>query len=187
MEPEKPGGSTPAPVISSTPPSEEREHGDFRVGDVIDVNRFSYEVRQILRGGMGMIYICRVRGADETVAIKTFQGRFLENERAKARFTQEAYTWINLEKHPNVVQARKVESIASGHAEKRPHILLEYVAGPEGVGSDLKSWIEHNRLDLTLTLEIAMQICLGMQHATRMVEGLVHRDLKPANILVRHD
>src|SRR5262249_18278599 len=115
------------------------------------------------------------------------QSRFLDNERAVARFTQEAYTWIRLEKHPNVVQARKVEHFGTDRNAKRPHIILEYIAGPEGIGSDLKSWIEHNRLDLSLTLEIALQISMGMQHATRMVEGLVHRDLKPANILVRHD
>src|SRR5260370_30422008 len=77
--------------------------------------------------------------------------------------------------------------MGSDRVRERPHIVLEYVAGPEGLGSDLKSWIDHNRLDLETILRIGLDICLGMQHATQMVPGLVHRDLKPANILVRHD
>jgi serine/threonine protein kinase len=158
--------------------------GDFRVGDLLG-NR--YEVRHVLRGGMGIIYLCYDRDAHETVAIKTFQGRFLENERAVARFVQEAHTWIRLEKHNHIVQARLVKELGNERVQERPHIVLEHIVGPEGLGPDLKSWIDHNRLDLTTSIEIALQICLGMQHAVHMVPGLVHRDLKPANILVRYD
>ena len=176
-------GEAPAPLHREDESSSD-ETGDFRIGDRIGER---YEVREIRRGGMGVIYLCYDHLEHESVAIKTFQGRFLDHERATARFIQEARTWIQLEKHNNIVQARKVETFGDVRVRRRPHIILEYIAGPERLGSDLKSWIEHNRLDLATTVEIGLHICLGMMHAVSKVPGLVHRDLKPANILVRHD
>ncbi|MCC7207148.1 MAG: tetratricopeptide repeat protein [Anaerolineae bacterium] len=157
---------------------------DYRPGDRLGGR---YEVRHLVHGGMGVIYFCYDHETRESVAIKGYQSRFLFHERAVARFIQEARTWIRLEKHNNIVQARKVESFGGVHVPRRPVIILEFIAGPEGLGPDLKSWIEHNRLDLATALDISLQICLGMAHAVARVPGLVHRDLKPANILVRHD
>ena len=131
---------------------------------------------------MGVVYLCYDIQGHEPIAIKTFQSRFLDNERAVARFNQEATTWMLVEKHRYIVQARLVEKIAG-----RPHIILEHISGPEGLGPDLRSWIDHKRLDLKQSLEFGLHIALGMQHASTKVPGLVHRDLKPANILVTHD
>ena len=161
------------------PDVEADEANEFKIGDRIEGR---YEVADLRRGGMGIVYLCYDHETRTPVAIKSFQGRFLENERAVARFFQEAVTWIHLDKHRHIVQARLVQNVAG-----RPHIILEHISGPEGLGPDLKSWIEHNRLDLKLSIEFGLHITLGMQHATRKVPGLVHRDLKPANILVTHD
>ncbi|NJL92636.1 MAG: serine/threonine protein kinase [Anaerolineae bacterium] len=106
----------------------------------------------------------------------------MNNERAVARFMQEALTWIRLEKNLYIVQALKVQNV-----HNRPHIILESIVGPEGLGPDLSSWIKHKRLTLETVLRYALHICLGMQYAVEKVPGLVHRDLKPANILVRYD
>ncbi len=130
------------------------------------------------------MYLAYDRADHIPVAIKTIQARYL-TEHAQAirdRFMNEALTWVRLEKHPHIVQALIVQTIA-----ERPHIVLEYVSGPEGLGSDLKSWIDHRRLDLPTTLEIGLHVCRAMQYAVTRVPGLVHRDLKPANILVAHD
>ncbi|MGQ9909517.1 MAG: tetratricopeptide repeat protein [Candidatus Flexifilum sp.] len=155
------------------------EYGEFERGQVIE-GRF--EVAAVRRGGMGVVYLCYDRVLRAPIALKTFQSKFLDNPRAIARFEQEALTWIQLEKHRHIVQARLVETIAG-----RPHILLEHISGPEGLDADLRSWIEHRRITPPLALEFALGIALGMQHAVQRVPGLVHRDLKPANILVTHD
>lgn len=152
---------------------------EFDVGERIE-NR--YEVVDIRRGGMGIVYLCYDHEQREPIAIKSFQSRFLNNERAVSRFSNEAVTWVKLEKHRHVVQARLVQNILG-----RPHIFLEHISGEEGYTPDLRGWIDHNRLDLQHSLEFGLHIALGMQHATRKVPGLVHRDLKPANILVTHD
>lgn len=154
--------------------------GEFRPGDRL-LDR--YEVAEVKMGGMGIVYLCYDHEGREPVALKSFQSRYLDNARAVARFEQEALTWINLNKHRHVVTAKRVQTIAG-----RPFILLEHVSGPEGLGADLRSWIEHHRITLIGSITFAIHIALGMQHVNgSSSRGLVHRDLKPANILVTQD
>ncbi|MBE0689828.1 MAG: hypothetical protein IH587_06870, partial [Anaerolineae bacterium] len=94
-------------------PATQTEPGEFGVGDRLDGR---YEVADVRRGGMGVVYLCYDNEQKLPVAIKSFQGRFLDNERAVARFVQEAVTWIQLEKHRHIVQAKLVQNIAG-----RPH------------------------------------------------------------------
>lgn len=152
---------------------------EFKIGERIED---TYEVVDVRWGGMGVVYLCYDHAQREPVAIKSFQSRFLNNDRAVSRFTNEALTWIRLEKHRHIVQARLVRQIKG-----RPHIILEHVSGPEGMGSDLRSWIDHRKLDLPQAILFGIHIALGMQHATKLMPSLVHRDLKPANILVTHE
>ncbi|MEO1290863.1 MAG: serine/threonine-protein kinase, partial [Chloroflexota bacterium] len=152
---------------------------EFDVRDMIE-NR--YEVVDVKLGGMGVVYLCYDHDYREPVAIKSFQQRFLDNEKAVARFDQEAATWITLDKHPNIVQARLVRTIIG-----RPHIILEHISGMETMGADLRNWIESRRLTLKQAMTFALHIALGMQHAQNKSPGLVHRDLKPGNILVNHE
>lgn len=189
--PQTPPANRP-PVVVSVRMVEAGNTGDYQAGDwlfdrdpLIKANR--YEIRRILKGGMGIIYICRDAHTGQVAAIKTFQGRFLSNERAAARFEQEALAWMRLEKHPNIVQARKVQRFGDERVAERPHIILEYVPHAENLSADLKSWIEAGALTLESTLTIALDICRGMIHATSKIPSLVHRDLKPGNVLVRYD
>lgn len=174
-----PPSPIPASGETSTPDTPRVLPGEYEIGQIIDGR---YEVADVRRGGMGVVYLCYDRETHEPVALKSFQSKFLENQRAVLRFEQEALTWIRLEKHRHIVQARLVQRIAS-----RPHILLEHISGPEGLEADLRSWIERKRLTLPLAVEFGLHIALGMHHATQRVPGLVHRDLKPANILVTQD
>lgn len=153
--------------------------GEYEPGALIAGH---YEVVDVRRGGMGIVFLCYDHTEREPVALKSFQARLLESPRAVARFEQEALAWIRLEKHRHIVQARLVQKL-----DERPFLILEHISGPEGLDADLRSWIERKRVTPPLALTFGLHIALGMQHATQRVPGLVHRDLKPANILVTQD
>jgi tetratricopeptide (TPR) repeat protein len=165
---------------AAEPPPEKGAVGrEFAVGERIDG---VFEVMSVRYGGMGVVYLCYDHERGEPAALKTFQSRFWNNTRAVTRFDKEALTWIQLEKHPNIVQARLVRVI-----DGRPHIVLEHVSGPENLGSDLSSWIRHRRITTENAVDFSLQVARGMRHASIKVPGMVHRDIKPANILVTHD
>ena len=149
----------------------------WKIGDKIQ-NRF--EIRDIKGGegksGFGIVYICYDHKFKDPVALKTFQKRFFSSQKSIDDFTTEALTWIKLDKHKNIVKAKRVEKI-----ERKPYIVLEYVAG-----GDLDEWIGTKMLDLPLALNIAAQFCNGMEHAYEKL-GLIHRDVKPSNIMITKD
>ncbi|HRE47161.1 MAG TPA: tetratricopeptide repeat protein [Aggregatilineales bacterium] len=174
----------PAPprIISMTPT--QRILGEYEAGDRIAER---YEVRGVKRGGMGVVYFCFDHELGDSLAIKTYQSRYLDRPTAQERFRREAFTWISLEKHPNIVRAQKVETLGEEAQYRRPHLLMELIAPAEGLDSDLSSWIDRHRITTLGAVRFAAQIAAGMQHAVRHFPHLVHRDLKPANILVNYD
>jgi tetratricopeptide (TPR) repeat protein len=148
----------------------------WQIGDRIQGR---YEVRKILPGGMGIIYVVYDREDSVPLALKTFRDEvFARNLRIAERFRQEARIWINLDSHQNVTEARMVQQI-----EGKPYLFLEYVSG-----GDLSSWIGTPRLteDLPQLLRFAIHFCDGMTHA--LFKGVTaHRDVKPQNCLVTQD
>ncbi|MCI0558718.1 MAG: protein kinase [Nitrososphaera sp.] len=149
---------------------------DWQIGDKIQ-NR--WEIYDIKRGGMGVVYIVYDHEWHEAFAAKTFQDEvFTRNPAIADRFTQEALAWVNLDIHQNVTQARFLEVIKG-----KPFLFLEYVSG-----GDLSGWIGTPRLtqDLPQVLRFAIQFCDGMIHA--LSKGIrAHRDIKPQNCLVTED
>lgn len=149
---------------------------DWQVGDRIQ-NR--WEIYNILRGGMGIVYVVYDHEHPNAYAAKTFQDEIFARDPAIAeRFTQETLTWVNLDAHQNIAQARFVETIHG-----KPYLFLEYVSG-----GDLGDWIGTVRLteDLPQVLRFAIQFCDGMTHA--LSKGIqAHRDIKPQNCLTTED
>jgi WD40 repeat protein/serine/threonine protein kinase/Flp pilus assembly protein TadD len=158
--------------------------GEWRQGSVIAGR---YEVREVARGGMGVVYLAHDRELRRMVAVKTPLAEALASEDGRARFFREAEAWIALGIHPNICTAYYVQEIAG-----QPRLFIEYVDG-----GDLDRWLRDGRqLSVELRLDIAVQIARGL-HYTNTVswtgedgnqhQGLVHRDLKPANVLMTGD
>jgi len=155
----------------------------WKVGEKIEGR---YEIHDIKKGGMGIVFLCYDDEFKEPVAIKTFQDKYLTDKDSIDRFMWEAETWVRLEKHKNIVRADYVKNISG-----RPYIFLEFVSGDNTYGPDLTGWIRYKGLDLNTTLSFAIQSCLGMEHAEKkfreMSKSFVHRDIKPGNIMITQD
>src|SRR5215211_3028122 len=92
-------------------------------------NRFL--VHQALMGGMGEVYLCLDEQQMMPLALKTFQS---SNPALADIFKTEVASWIALEKHPNIVRCFWMEKF-----DNIPFMVLEWVAGEEGRGTDIRS------------------------------------------------
>jgi serine/threonine protein kinase len=144
---------------------------EFKVGDTIEQR---FEVEQVRRGFMGIVYIAHDRQRRRRVAIKTFQNKFLWDDEAITRFNAEAELWVRLGNHPNIVRAYDLRTFLG-----KPHVVAEYVHG-----GPLRTLVGH--LQLQEAIDYAIQICWGMSYAVERA-AILHRDIKPDNIMVTLD
>ena len=144
-----------------------------------------YEVVNTLEGGMGIVFLCRDHFTSELVALKTFKPEFLSHRAARDLFLREGTMWVEIGRHPNVVQAYRVERVGDG---REVYLVLEWIVQPQGKNSpSLRSWLKGQPLPLEQAVLFALHVARGMRFATQKIPGLVHRDLKPENILIGHD
>lgn len=138
-----------------------------------------YLVHRVLIGGMGEVYLCLNTTTIQPYALKIFQARFIDNPMMRESFKREVGNWIALEKHPNIVRCFFMDTL-----DNQPFMILEWVAGDESLGTDLRAWLQQGPLNLRRSLDLAIDICRGLIHAGQKQPGIVHRDLKPENILI---
>jgi serine/threonine protein kinase len=144
--------------LEPTPERRKPMRRAFNVGDKI-LNR--YEVKAVLGDGMDDVYIALDTEWKQLFAIKTFKDEYLGSEEAINRFMREAETWVDLERHTNIVFANFVQKIPREYG--KPYIFLEFIYGDARYGLDLRRYIGH--LDIPQTLDFAIQFCNGMNYA----------------------
>ncbi|MHC4989638.1 MAG: protein kinase domain-containing protein, partial [Planctomycetota bacterium] len=134
-----------------------------------------YEViREIGRGGMGIVYLAHDSKLDRNVAIKALPPELAEDADRLARFKREAQLLAQLH-HPNIASIFGIEESDGARA-----LVMELVEGPT-----LADRLEQGRLSPGESISIARQIAVALEEAHE--SGIVHRDLKPQNIKAPSD
>ncbi len=128
--------------------------------------------RPLGRGGMGALYVATHLRVERPVAVKVLHAAFADHDLALARFYREARAMARI-RSPYVVQVLDALRTEDG----RPCLVVELVDG-----EDLQARLRGGRLEPDEALEIAEQLCRGLEAAH--AAGVVHRDLKPSNVLI---
>jgi TolB-like protein/tetratricopeptide (TPR) repeat protein len=136
------------------------------------IGRFEL-IRELGRGGLGVVYEARDTSLGRTVAFKLVRGGDRQDARGE-RLIREAEAAARLS-HPNVVTLHDV-----GTSEHGPYLVLELLRG-ETLGSRLK----RGALPLAEAWRIAADLAAGLAHAHSL--GVVHGDVTPGNVFVCAD
>lgn len=139
-----------------------------------------YEIlREIGRGGMGIVYLARHLGLNRRVALKMMIDVEFANPEDLLRFRTEAEAVARL-RHPNIVQVYEIGAYHPQMGESRPYIALELIIG--GSLAQCLLGKPHPPRDAARLIQM---LAHAIHHAH--LQGVVHRDLKPSNILFNHD
>jgi serine/threonine protein kinase len=136
-------------------------------------------IRELGRGGMGVVYLAEDKRINRQVALKELilDPNLTETDKEEIvlRFKREAEASGRLS-HQNIVTLFDV-----GVEENRHFIAMEYLEG-RPLNDVLK---EKGRLSVTETLNIIKPLCQALDYAHQ--KSIVHRDLKPDNVMLLND
>ena len=135
-------------------------------------------LREIGRGGCGIVFLARNNNFGTIFAIKTFKDQFLKNLHIRKRFEKEARNWIKLEPHPYIIHPFFVEKISG-----RLFIGMPYIQKNSDGCNTLREYLEKQPPKLIQSLIWAIQFCVGMDYVNN--QGIIsHRDINPSNIFI---
>ncbi|BBM82727.1 protein kinase domain-containing protein [Candidatus Uabimicrobium amorphum] len=127
-------------------------------------------IRELGRGGMGVVYEGYDRELDRTVAIKTMISN-LAGEEQKERFLREAKLIASL-KHPGITQIYEI-----GVEDEVVFFAMDYIEG-----LSLIEYIKVMQLDVHEKIKLMAQVADALAFAHQ--QGVIHRDIKPDNVMI---
>jgi len=134
-----------------------------------------YELlREIARGGMGVVYRARQVKLNRIVALKMILSGQLAGAEEVLRFKTEAEAAANLD-HPGIVPIFEIGEHAGQH-----FFSMGFVEG-----RSLDDKIKDGPLPPREAAELTLKAAQAIVYAHR--QGVIHRDLKPANVLLDTD
>ncbi|MCW5557803.1 MAG: serine/threonine protein kinase [Verrucomicrobiae bacterium] len=146
----------PAPI--ETPAAPTRRLGNYEI------------LRELGRGGMGVVYEAQQRRPTRTVALKVILHGEWASELDVARFREEAEAVASLD-HPHIVPIYEV-----GEHDGRHFYSMKLCAGGN-LDQNRARFLSDPKATARLLSQIARAVHCAHQH------GILHRDLKPANLL----
>ena len=129
-------------------------------------------VRELGRGGMGIVFLARERSLDRDVALKVLPSELAGEEALRTRFLREARTAAGLS-HPHIVPVHSADE-THGFA----WFTMGFVDG-ETLGQRLAA---RGRLGPAEAVRILREAAWALAYAH--ARGVVHRDVKPDNLLL---
>jgi serine/threonine-protein kinase len=152
-------GSQLPPTSLATSPAQSEFVGKYEI------------IRELGRGGMGVVYLARDTDLKRMVALKMILAGSMAGEEYRQRFQAEIRAAAKLE-HEGIVRIYD-----TGEFNGLPYLAMQFIDGPS-LAECLRTQKFHR--------EDAAR-CVA--HLARTVEylhsqGIVHRDLKPANVLL---
>lgn len=152
-------------VPAATPGASEDTHDDLPAVPGYDL------LRELGRGGMGVVYAALHRELKRLVALKMIRGQSGADPEMRERFQREAQAVARLQ-HAGFVQIFDV-----GEHDGRPYLALEYIDG-----NNLDDETKGDPIAVRLAAGLIETLARTIHHAHE--HGIVHRDLTPRNILL---
>ncbi|MGD9722474.1 MAG: WD40 repeat domain-containing serine/threonine protein kinase [Pirellulales bacterium] len=136
------------------------------------IGRFQI-LRELGRGGYGVVFLARDAATGRDVALKLPRPEALITPQLRARFLREAQAAGRLD-HPHVLQIYEV-----GEDGGLCYLISPYCRGPT-----LARWLTENRRGVDVREAAHLVACLadGLEQAHQ--HGVLHRDIKPGNVLL---
>ena len=128
-------------------------------------------LKEIGKGGMGVVYKAEDTKLHRTVAIKALSADLVGDEKARARFLREARAASAID-HPNICTVYEVNE-----AEDVLFFVMQYIDG-----KTLKKFIGGRPLPLDQALEFSLEMADAVAEAHR--RNVIHRDIKCSNIML---
>jgi serine/threonine protein kinase len=142
---------------------EDRRVGRFRV------------LREIGRGGMGVVYLAEDTRLGRKVALKVLPAYLGAGAEARRRFVAEARAVSSLD-HPNVATLHEIDATEDGQ------LFMVFAYYP---GETLADRIPRGPLAPAEAVRLTIQVAEGL--AAAHGRNIVHRDVKPSNLLLTED
>jgi eukaryotic-like serine/threonine-protein kinase len=131
-----------------------------------------YEIlREVGRGGMGIVYEARQFGTRRTVALKLLSAGVFAGADAVHRFHTEAQAAARLE-HPRIVPVYE-----AGLHDGQHYLAMRFMSG-----GTLSQWARTQPVDPRRAARIIRSLAEAVAYAHQ--RGVLHRDLKPGNVLL---